>query len=75
MIICVLCHVCDVEIKYYYPSTVKRRKTAVHNRHRTVVSLDVLSTAVTARSTPVWYRIRYGGEPYFAAAAARGRYN
>src|ERR1700683_2446687 len=54
--ICVLCHVCDVAIRYYYRTTVKRRKTAVHSRHRTVMSLDFWSTAL----------LRYGQHPYGA---------
>jgi hypothetical protein len=54
MIIRVLCHVCDVAIRYYYRTTVKYRKTAVHSRHRTVMSLDFWSTAL----------LRYGQHPY-----------
>jgi hypothetical protein len=56
MIIYLLCHVCDVTIRYYYCTTVKCRKTAVHSHHRTVMSLDFWSTAL----------LRYGQHPYGA---------
>ena len=46
MIICILCHVCDVTIKYYYCSTVKHHKMAVHSHYCTIISLDIWSMAM-----------------------------